>query len=151
MGNKSKKQAKKDTPKIDFIPYDITGEEEKAYSKAKAFFLENESDLEANVKKIENILNDTNKTRDAFILTLANCKEKAPNENFEQLEKMIENYNTTIKKFEEASEKNHKALSNVLTIIEECFTEQVIDGVAHVSENGKVFSKYFVLVLENNE
>lgn len=144
-------QALKDNPQIDFIPFDIKGDEEEDYLKSKAFFLENESDIEASLKKIERALDETRKVRDAFIVTLANCKEKQPNEDFTQLERMVENYNKTIEQFEEGLEKNQKALDRVLTIIEECFTETVADGIANVSENGKIFSKYFTLVLENNE
>ena len=142
-------KARQELKDAEFIPFDIKGEDEENYLQAKAFFIEQQDSVEKAIGKIDDAIKDSTKTRDLFIKLLADIKEKDTETDLSHLEKIIENYNSTIKEFENSLEKNEKVLQHIYKIINECFTETIKDKVAYVQENGKIFSKYFVLVLDD--
>lgn len=141
----------KEQPYIEFIPLALVEEEEKQYLRVKAFLSENENDLEINIKKINRAINDAEKNRGTFIMVLASSKDQLPDEDFSNLERIIANYDTTISQFKTSLEKHERALKNVQKILRECYTEKIRDGIAYVNQKGKTFTKYFSLILDNNE
>lgn len=145
-----KKKKEKET-KIDFIPFDISGNDENNYVKSKAFFLEQVANLESAIKRHQQAILEAEKTKKSFELLIASLKDEEPDYDTSHLESIVHNYDTTIEQLEKGYEKQSKALERTNTIIQDCFTETVIENVAHVSEKGKIFSTYFVLVLDELE
>ena len=141
-----KERIEKELENAEFVPYDITGDDELNYTEAKTYFLSTQETIESAIKKVEKALKEATTNYEWLVKMQKDFSEKG--EETEYLEKAIPNMEKTIEHLKNTLEQDYQRLADVVYINQNCFTETVKDGVAHVQEDGKVFSKYFALVLK---
>ena len=143
---KTTEEIKQELENAEFVPYDIEDEDELNYTETKTYFLSTQETIESAIKKVEKALKEATTNYEWLTKMKKDLTEK--NEETEYLDKAIANMEKTIENVKATLEENYKRLADVVYINQNCFTETVKDGVAYVQEDGKVFSKYFALVLK---
>lgn len=133
--------SKKKPQEAKFLNLNLTPKEEEEYLKSKAFFLKISQESEASLKNVNTQLIETQKFvrgLEAFLHSLSD-----ENELFGDVTNVVKNLRAT----EESEQKRIAKLEDKLIIcnhiITTCFTERVEGNQAIVSEEGKIFSKYF--------
>lgn len=141
-----KEQIKKELENAEFVPYDIEGEDELNYTEAKTYFLSTQETIESAIKKLEKALKEATTSYEWLVRMKKEFSEKG--EEVEYLDKAFANMEKTLENVKNTLEQDYQRLADVVYINQNCFTETIKDGVAYVQEDGKVFSKYFALVLK---
>lgn len=142
---------KQELEKATFIPYNINGEDEENYGKAKAFFLSTQESITTSIKKCVKSLEQANESYKWFTQMKKDLTKKHPDTNVDHLDNTIKSLEQTIKQLETTLETNNQRLAEVEFIVNNCFTETIQDNVAIVQNDGLIFSKYFALVLKGME
>ena len=131
------------------VKLNIKGVDKDNYIKVKAFLMSNLAQLDSNLNEMKKYEEEYSKNYN-FWKKLKDLSKKTPElfardkniqDNFEKTDKA---YNDFLRDYGKAEEhyKRYKETFNTL------FTEKIVDGVAQVTEEEKIFCKYYSTLID---